>query len=143
MIRVGTSISWTRRCTSAARSACLQNMSPRPQSKFPNAIKYYRLRLLLRSKELANVVHRRRSLISPWEHRRMLPRLDSALAIAAALQCQVEILFLEQFREIRSGVRKRMPNLQAKHYPDVRSCPMRNVKRQPKVRRAPVEPTAW
>jgi ribosome-binding protein aMBF1 (putative translation factor) len=108
--------------------------------KHGNNIREYRRRLYLRSTELSWIVGRRDVAVSKWEHSHITPRLESALALSA---CPVEILFLEQFKAIRSEVRHRMANLPAKRYPDVRSCPMRGLSRCPKIRKPSVRPTAW
>lgn len=98
-----------------------------PHSKMvthPNGIKHYRKRLFLRVLELGWVIGRSPGVIGKWEHGRANPPLESALAIAAALECPVEILFLDQYKQIRKIVRKRTANLPAKRYPDFRSCPV-------------------
>ncbi len=81
--------------------------------------------MFLRSTELASIVGRGQISVSKWEHGNVTPLLESALAISAALGCPVEILFLEQFKEIRKEVRKQMAKLPARRYPDFHPCPTR------------------
>ncbi|MEK7518714.1 MAG: helix-turn-helix domain-containing protein [Patescibacteria group bacterium] len=92
---------------------------------YPNRIKQYRRRLFLRALELAWVVGRGFGAVGDWENGRTNPSLELALAVAAALEVPVEILFLDQYKQIRKIVRKRMSNLSAKRYPDFRSCPVK------------------
>ena len=72
-------------------------MAPHMEFINPNAIKRYRRRLFLRSKEPVWVIDRGKTIVSKWERRQTAPRLDSVLAISATLGCYVKILFLEQF----------------------------------------------
>ena len=91
---------------------------------YANNIRQYRRRFFLRTQELAQVIGRSRGTLGTWEHSRCNPRLESALAVAAAIECPVEVLFLEQYQHIRRVVRRRMAKLPAKRYPDFRSCPV-------------------
>lgn len=56
------------------------------------------------------------SVVGTWERGSKTPSLDNVLALSAALGCPVEILFLERFKSIRTGVHQRMATLPARRY---------------------------
>ncbi len=87
-------------------NACIPTVSNLVMNH-PNAIRYYRRRLSLRTKDLAAVIGHTPSKTGSWQRGWVLPRPQTALAISAAVQCPVEILYLEQFQAIRKVVRRR------------------------------------
>ena len=80
-------------------------MSHSAKTKCTNQIREVRKKrgLLLRDMailtDLSGAAH-----ISHWEKGRKAPSLRNALVLSAALQCPVEILFLELFKQVRKEV---------------------------------------
>ena len=73
-----------------------------------NQIRYYRIRRKLRLNDVALMVgYDAAAHISHWESGARLPSLASALMLSAALKCPIEILFLEQFNQIRKEIYER------------------------------------
>jgi transcriptional regulator with XRE-family HTH domain len=68
----------------------------------PNQIRRYRLKRNLRLRDVADltgqscVAH-----ISHWEKGRKSPSLKNCLRLSLAIQCPVEILFIEQFNQLK------------------------------------------
>ena len=88
--------------------------------RYSNNIRRYRHRLYVYSWELAKAVGVNPPALCRWEHSRSEPTLTNALALSAALECPVEVLFLPQFQDIRVAVRARVTQLPSRPYPDER-----------------------
>lgn len=72
-------------------------LTPRTGSKrtrFPNAIRDYRLKAGLTQKRLAELLGQGRSIISAWERGHVLPNLANAFRLAHTLDTLAERLYL-------------------------------------------------
>ncbi len=71
----------------------------------PNQIRRYRRQRGLRLRDVAKltgqscVAH-----ISHWEKGRKLPSLENCLRLALAIQCPVEILFIDLFNQLKNEI---------------------------------------
>ena len=71
----------------------------------PNQIRRYRHKRNLRLRDVADltgqscVAH-----ISHWEKGRKLPSLENSLKLAIAIQCPVEILFIDLFNQLKKEI---------------------------------------
>ena len=74
------------------------------EKSLPNQIRRYRLERGLRLRDVAGltgqscVAH-----ISHWEKGRKLPSLENSLRLALAIQCPIEILFIDLFNQIKKS----------------------------------------
>lgn len=75
---------------------------PRTQ---PNCIRQYRKKRNLRIKDVAELMELRSpGHIAHWEKNRKLPNLVNALKLAAAIDCMVEVMYSDLFKQIRHDV---------------------------------------
>ncbi|MCK5125205.1 MAG: helix-turn-helix transcriptional regulator [candidate division Zixibacteria bacterium] len=67
-----------------------------------NQIRRYREKRCLRQRDVLKLVGLQHpSNLYRWETGDKIPTLKNALKLSAALQCPVELLFLDQFKQIR------------------------------------------
>lgn len=85
----------------------------------PNLIRLYRRALGMSVMELARIVHVYPNTIMKWEYGRALPYVHHALALAAALDCPVEILYYHTYVEVWKTISARDPALQKKRSPNI------------------------
>jgi len=77
-----------------------------------NQIREYRTRRKLRLRDVAELVDAPAlTYVWEWERGRHVPSLQNALRLSAAVDCPVEVLFSQQFQEIRKEVRERQKRL--------------------------------
>ena len=75
----------------------------------PNQIRSFRLRRNLRLRDVAYLLgYGAIGDVWRWEKGIKTPSLDNALKLSIALQCPVEVLFLERFHELRAEMRPRI-----------------------------------
>lgn len=71
----------------------------------PNQIRWYRKKRKLRIRDLLNLLDLSSpSQIAHWEKGRKVPTLTNALKLSASIGCPVEVLFFDQFQELRKEV---------------------------------------
>jgi len=68
------------------------------RTRFPNAIRDYRIRAGLSQKHLAALVGHTRSMVSAWERGNTLPTLANALQLAGTLNTLTEALYKKLYR---------------------------------------------
>ncbi len=61
--------------------------------RFPNAIRYYRIRAGLTQRRLGELVGHDRSVVSSWERGRVLPTVPNLFLLAKALDTLTEALY--------------------------------------------------
>ncbi len=77
-------------------------MSRNKDLDFPNQIRRYRRKRGLRLRDVARKCGVcDGTLVWYWETGKRIPTLDNALKLSAAIQCPLEILYLDRFREIK------------------------------------------
>ena len=77
-------------------------MSRISNSNQANQIRSYRKKRGLRLRDVANMIGQSSPAhLSHWEKGRKLPSLPNALKLSAAIKCPVEVLFFDQFDQLR------------------------------------------
>jgi DNA-binding XRE family transcriptional regulator len=67
-----------------------------------NEIRRYRQKRYLRQRDVARLLGLKQHCdVYRWEQGKKMPSLTNALKLSAALSCPVEVLFFEQFQQIR------------------------------------------
>jgi len=80
-------------------------MSHNQPFKAANQLRRYRKKRCLRLMDIAKLAGLSGAAhISHWEKGRKLPSLANALKLAAAIQCPVEVLFLDLFNHLRKDI---------------------------------------
>ena len=70
-----------------------------------NQIRRYRQKRYLRQRDVAELLELKQACdIYRWESGQKLPSLTNALKLSAALKCPVELLFLDQYKQIQSDM---------------------------------------
>lgn len=83
-------------------------MSRSERTTLPNHIRRYRKQRHLRLRDVAKMVGIRDGPhVWQWEAGERTPNLENALKLSAALNCPVEVLFADRFREIKTEVERR------------------------------------
>lgn len=78
----------------------------------PNHIRRFRKQRNLRLRDVARLLGLRESChIGDWETGRRAPTIQNALKLSAALDCPVEVLFSNHFREFRHEINQRRQKL--------------------------------
>ena len=81
------------------------NISQMNLESLPNQLRRYRLKRNLRLRDVADLTGQSSvSHISHWEKGRKLPSLENSLRLALAIQCPVEILFIELFNQLKNEI---------------------------------------
>jgi len=75
----------------------------RSRSRFPNAIREYRVARSLSQRALGTLVGRSRSMVSAWERGHYLPSLASVFRLARALDTLAESLYWGLYRPSKDG----------------------------------------
>jgi len=71
----------------------------------PNQLRRYRHKRNLRLRDIATLIgYPEAAHIAHWEKGRKVPTLKNAFKLSCAIGCPVEVLFLDLFNEVRSGV---------------------------------------
>ncbi|MBW1738368.1 MAG: helix-turn-helix transcriptional regulator [Deltaproteobacteria bacterium] len=82
-------------------------------------IRTYRRRRHLLVKEVAALIgHHGSSSVSRWEHGHKRPCFRNAMKLAVILSCPIEVLFLNQFHQIRSSIRNTRKQLGIRNPPE-------------------------
>jgi transcriptional regulator with XRE-family HTH domain len=90
----------------------LVQFSPRlsaPAPRFPNRIRRYRLQAGLSQRDLAAMLHQRRSSVSAWERGRHLPSVSTLFRLARCLDTLGESLYWDLYTAARQD-RKAHPD---------------------------------
>ena len=75
------------------------------EKSLPNQIRRYRHERGLRLRDVANLIGQSSvAHISHYEKGRKLPSLENCLRLALAIQCPVEILFIELFNQLKKEI---------------------------------------
>ncbi|MEZ5360592.1 MAG: helix-turn-helix transcriptional regulator [Candidatus Zixiibacteriota bacterium] len=83
-------------------------MNSKTETKKNNLLKHYRLKRSLNKKDIAEFFGVDQSnQYYRWESGKVKPSLTNALKLSAFLKCPIEILFLEQFNQIRKEISQR------------------------------------
>jgi len=78
-------------------------MSRKRTSIPSNQLRRYRRKRRLRQRDIAKLLGLSDAVhVADWEKCRRLPSLTNALKLSSAIGCPIEILFSNQFREIRT-----------------------------------------
>jgi transcriptional regulator with XRE-family HTH domain len=81
------------------------NTSQMNYKSLPNQIRRYRHKRNLRLRDVAELTGQTSvAHISHWEKGRKLPSLENSLKLALAIQCPVEILFIEKFNQLKKEI---------------------------------------
>lgn len=77
-------------------------MSHEPKSVITNQIRRYRMKRCLRQRDVSERMGLKHTIdLYRWETGRNIPSLMNALKLSAALNCPVEILYLDYFKQIQ------------------------------------------
>jgi len=75
------------------------------QKSLPNQIRRYRHERGLRLRDVAKLIDQSSvAHIAHWEKGRKLPSLENCLRLALAIQCPIEILFIELFQNLKKEI---------------------------------------
>jgi len=76
------------------------------EKSLPNQIRRYRKeKRCLRLRDVATLIGQSSvAHISHWEKSRKLPSLENSLRLAIAIQCPVEILFIELYNQLKKEI---------------------------------------
>lgn len=89
-------------------------MAPRAESYSNNQIREYRKKRGQTLKQTARILGiRNENHINEWETGVRVPTLENAMKLSAALNCPVEVLFFERFRELRAEARERQARIKS------------------------------
>ena len=80
-------------------------MSRLEKTNQANQLRIYRKKRGIRLRGVAKMIGQSSSAhISHWERGNKLPSLTNALKLSAAIQCPVEVLFLDLFNQLRTDI---------------------------------------